>query len=76
MIIVWRFADVATCRAVSNPAWCRIFRDSEYHVFPLSILGQILLRCHWARHFTLKCFKCAGMAAGLYALRRHEIAHE
>ena len=25
MIRAWRSADVAACRVVSNPAWCRIF---------------------------------------------------
>ena len=38
MIRTWRFADVAACRVVSNPAWCRIFR--EISCFPLSILGH------------------------------------
>ena len=27
MVRAWRSADVAACRAVSNPAWCRIFRE-------------------------------------------------
>ena len=27
MVRAWRFADVTACRAVSNPAWCRIFRE-------------------------------------------------
>ena len=27
MVTAWRSADVAACRAVSNPAWCRIFRE-------------------------------------------------
>ena len=32
------FANVTACRAVSNPAWCRI--SEKYHVSPLSILGH------------------------------------
>ena len=27
MVRAWRSADVAVCRAVSNPVWCRIFRE-------------------------------------------------
>ena len=27
MARAWRSADVAACRAVSNPAWCRISRE-------------------------------------------------
>ena len=27
MVRVWPFADVAACRAVSNPDWCRIFKE-------------------------------------------------
>ena len=27
MVRAWCFADVATCREVSNPAWCRFFRE-------------------------------------------------
>ena len=27
MVRAWRSADVAACRAVSNPAWYRIFRE-------------------------------------------------
>ena len=27
MVRVWRSADVAACCAVSNPAWCRIFKE-------------------------------------------------
>ena len=41
------FADVAACRAVSNPAWCRIFREiscfSPLNIGPLlrwCVLGQ------------------------------------
>ena len=25
----WSFDNVATCRVVSNPAWCRIFREKS-----------------------------------------------
>ena len=31
-------ANVTACRAVLNPAWCRIFK--KYHASPLSILGH------------------------------------
>ena len=41
MVRAWRSADVAACRAVMNPAWCRIFREISFS--PL-ILGT-LLRC-------------------------------
>ena len=40
------FADVAACRAVSNPAWCRISRElscfSPLNIgtFPCCVLGQ------------------------------------
>ena len=40
------FADVAACRAVSNPAWCRIFRELSCFfplnigAFPCGVLGQ------------------------------------
>ena len=36
MVRAWRSADVAACRAVSNPAWCRIFRE----ISCFSILGH------------------------------------
>ena len=44
MVRAWRsaVADVAACRGVSNPAWCRIFREISCF-WPL-ILGT-LLRC-------------------------------
>ena len=42
MVGAWRFANVAACRAVSNPAWCRIFR--EISCFSPLIIGT-LLRC-------------------------------
>ena len=42
MVRALRSADVATCRAVSNPAWCRIFR--EISCFSPLNLGT-LLRC-------------------------------
>ena len=42
MVRAWRSADVAACRAVSNPAWCRIFR--EISCFSPLNLGT-LLRC-------------------------------
>ena len=53
MVRAWRSVDVAACRAVSNPACCRIFR--EISCFSPLNLGT-LSRCPWARHFTLKCF--------------------
>ena len=37
------FADVAVCRAVSNPAWCRIFREISWFS-PLN-LGTLFRRC-------------------------------
>ena len=51
-----RFADVAACRAVSNPAWCRIFREISW--VSLLNIGTLLRcwMCPWARPFTLKCF--------------------
>ena len=42
MVRAWRSADVAACRAVSNPGWCRIFR--EISCFSPFNLGT-LLRC-------------------------------
>ena len=47
------FANVTACRAVSNPAWCRIFREISC-LFPLNIgtlsrccvLGQDTLPSH------------------------------
>ena len=36
-------ANVTACRAVSNPARCRIFK--KYHVSPLSILGHYFRCC-------------------------------
>ena len=42
MVRAWRSADVAACRAVSNPACCRISREISYFS-PLN-LGT-LLRC-------------------------------
>ena len=42
MVIAWRFANVAACRMVSNPAWCRIFREISC-VSPLNI--ETLFRC-------------------------------
>ena len=41
MVRAWRFVDVAACRAVSNPAWCRIFREISC-LFPLNL--RTLLR--------------------------------
>ena len=40
MVRAWRSADVAACRAVSNPAWCRIFREISY--FSRLNLGTLL----------------------------------
>ena len=42
MVRAWRSDDVTACRAVSNPAWCRIFR--EISCFSPLNLGT-LLRC-------------------------------
>ena len=38
MARAWRCADVAACRAVSNPAGARF--SEKYHVSPLSLLGH------------------------------------
>ena len=43
MVRAWRSADVAACRAVSNPAWCRIFR--EIACFSPLNLGTFLRWC-------------------------------
>ena len=40
---IWRFADVVACRAVSNPAWCRIMRERSCFS-PLN-LGTLSSRC-------------------------------
>ena len=40
MVIAWRSADVAGCRAVSNPVWCRIFK--EISCFSPLNLGTLL----------------------------------
>ena len=45
-----RFANVTACRAVSNPAWCRIFREISCF-FPLNI--GTLFRCCVLRQDTL-----------------------
>ena len=42
MARAWRSADVTACRAVSNPAWCRIFREISCFS-PLNI--GTLFRC-------------------------------
>ena len=42
MVRAWRSADAAACRAVSNPAWYRIFREISC-LSPLN-LGT-LVRC-------------------------------
>ena len=38
MVKAWPFVDVAACRAVSNLAWSRFFREID--VSALSILGH------------------------------------
>ena len=47
------FANVTACRAVSNPAWCRIFREiscfsplNSGPLFRCSVLGQGTLPSH------------------------------
>ena len=47
------FANVAACRAVSNPAWCRIFREISCFsplnigaLFRCCVLGQGTLPSH------------------------------
>ena len=42
MVRAWRSADVAATRAVSNPAWCRIFKEISCFS-PLNI--ETLFRC-------------------------------
>ena len=57
MVRAWRSADVATCRAVTNPAWCRIFRGiscfsplNHETLLRCSVLGQgTSLRFSWLR---------------------------
>ena len=53
MARVRSFANVTACRAVSNPAWCRIFREilcfSPLNIGPLfrcCVLGQGTLPSH------------------------------
>ena len=45
MLRAWRFADVAAFRAVSNPAWCRIFREIAW--FSQAALAQHLVFAEW-----------------------------
>ena len=95
MVRTWRSADVAACPAVSNRAWCRIFREISCSS-PLN-LGT-LLRCYVLGQGTspsnasvdsgeneylvgqrwqcVRKVQCAETAAGLYALRGIEMAHE
>ena len=49
MVRAWRFDNVANCRVVSNPAWCRIFREKSCFS-PLN-LGT-LFRCCVVRQGT------------------------
>ena len=91
MVRAWRSADVAACRAVSNPAWCRIFR--EISCFSPLNLGTLLgccvpLKCSTSfdlgeneymvgkRRQCVRYVQCAKTAAGLYALSGVEMAHE
>ena len=95
MVRAWRSADVAACRAVSNPAWCRIFR--EISCFSPLNLGTLLRCCVLGqgtspsnasldsgeneylvgqRWQCVRWVQCAETAAGLYALRGVEMAHE
>ena len=53
MVRAWRFADVAACRAVSKPAWCRTVREM---FLPSQSWDIVKMLYPWARHFTLKCF--------------------
>ena len=43
MVRAWRFSNVAVSRAVSNPAWCRIFREISC-LSPLN-LGTLFRWC-------------------------------
>ena len=95
MVGAWRSADVAACRAVSNPAWCRIFR--EISCFSPLNLGTLLRWCVFGQDTSpsnasldsgeneylvgqrwqcVREVQCAETAAGLYALRGVEMAHE
>ena len=95
MVRAWRSTDVAACRAVSNPARCRIFR--EISCFSPLNLGTLLRCCVLGqgtspsnasldsggneylvgqRWQCVRLVQCAEMAAGLYALRGVEMAHE
>ena len=54
MVSVWGFVNVAACRAVSNPAWCRIFK--EMSCFTSQYWDIVSMLCPGARHLTLKFF--------------------
>ena len=51
LLIISTLADVAACRTILNPAWCRIFMCP-----PSQSWDIVPMLCPWARHFTLKCF--------------------
>ena len=86
MVRTWRFADVAACRAVSNPAWGRIFNLGT--LFQCCVLGQgtllsnasidsgeneVLVGQRWQ---CVRYVKCAEMTAVVYALVGVEMTHE
>ena len=92
MVRAWRSTDVTACRAVSNPAWCSIFR--EISCFSPLNLGTLLRCCVLGQGTSpsnasldsgeneylvgqrWQCVQCAETAAGLYDLRGVEMAHE
>ena len=90
MVRAWRSADVAACRAVSNPAWCRIFRKiscfSPFNPGTCCVLGQSTLPSNASldsgenEYLVGQRWQCDGQCAetatGLYALRGVDMAHE
>ena len=55
MVRMWRFANVAACRAVSDPVWCRIFRGMSFFS-PLNV--WTLFRCCVRGQCTLVTLTC------------------
>ena len=55
MVRAWRSADIAACRAVSNPALWRIFREISCFL-PSQCWDIVKMLCRLARHLNLKCF--------------------
>ena len=81
MVRAWRFVNVAACRAVSNPAWCRIFREISC-LSPLN-LGALFRCCvlAWALDLTqVKMITWYGRDDNVYdkfnVYSMYEMAHE